>query len=55
MKPVYQNGLDFARPPVLELIMGGEKKGAQPNFSPLPNLENKRSPSEVEVKPYKIR
>lgn len=55
MTPVDQNGLDFARPPGLELFVGGEKKGVQPHFSPIPNLENKRSPSEVEVKPYKIR
>ena len=55
MIPVDQNGLDFARPPGLELIMEEEEKGAAPFFSPLPNLENKRSPSKVEVKPYKIR
>lgn len=55
MIPVDQNGLDFARLPGLESLMGGEKNGAAPHFSPLSNIKNQRSPSEVEVKPYKIR
>ncbi|GMQ30733.1 hypothetical protein Aconfl_33760 [Algoriphagus confluentis] len=45
MIQVDQNGLDFARPPGLESLMGGEENGEQPHFSPLFNLENQGSPS----------
>lgn len=37
MMPVDKNGLDFARPPGSQVMMGGEENAAQPYFPPLPN------------------
>ena len=54
MMPVDQNGLDFARPPGLDLFIGAGQNAAAPNFAPLPYLEHSRSPSEVEVNNNKI-
>jgi hypothetical protein len=47
--PVSQNGLDFARPPDLGFLYGGEEYAAAPPIPPLPKNQNYRTPSEVEV------
>jgi hypothetical protein len=41
MMPVDKNGLDFARPPDSQVMMGGEENAAQPHFPPLPNKKTK--------------